>query len=356
MNNNDSSDKKIDHIGKVKLDLSAYAGVDIYSDGAVEDTLLQIARDCSEVEYPQIIEEQASWPVLYHLSALRENIVEWLPIDNNMKVLEVGAGCGAITGALAKKAGNLVCCDLSLKRSRINAYRHMDCDNITIHVGNFTDIEKNLDRDFDYICLIGVFEYSGLYVDSNDPYGDFLKLIGSHLKPGGSIAIAIENRFGMKYWAGCAEDHAGAYFSSIKDYPDGGPARTFTDRKLIEIAERCGFHEHHMYYPYPDYKFMTNLYSAGRLPKRGELKDNLRNFDRDRLLLFNEKEAFDSVLDEGLFNLFSNSYMLIMGPKPDICYARYSNDRKYGLRIVTEMLICDDRPIIRKRALDKSSS
>ncbi len=343
---------RIETIGRVNLDLTSYNGEDNYSDGAVEDELLEIARDRSVAEFQDIIEESASWPVLYHLSELRENIVEWLPIDKSMKVLEVGSGCGAITGRLSEKAGSVTCCDLSLKRSRINAYRHQYNENITIHVGNFTDVEKSLDRDFDYICLIGVFEYARGYVDSADPYGDFLKLIKSHLKPGGSIAIAIENRFGLKYWAGCREDHLGTYFSSIEGYPDGGVVRTFTDRKLIEIARASGFTEYHMYYPYPDYKFMTNLYSDSRLPRKGELKNNMRNFDRDRLLLFNEKDAYDTILDEGLFNLYSNSYMMILGPGPDVAYARYSNDRAPGYRIVTEMITQDGVPVIRKRALN----
>ena len=64
-----------------------------------------------------------------------------------------------------------------------------------------------------------------------------------------------------------------------------------------------------MYYPYPDYKFMHTLFSKDRLPENGELKDNIRNFDRDRLLLFDEKLAFENILRENEFPLFSNSYM-----------------------------------------------
>lgn len=30
-----------------------------------------------------------------------------------MKVLEIGSGCGAITGSLAQKAGSVTCVDLS---------------------------------------------------------------------------------------------------------------------------------------------------------------------------------------------------------------------------------------------------
>ena len=40
-------------------------------------------------------------------------------------------------------------------------------------------------------------------------------MMNRHLKKGGRIVIAIENRLGLKYFAGCAEDHLGTYFSGI---------------------------------------------------------------------------------------------------------------------------------------------
>lgn len=325
----------ISKIGKVTLDLKHYPGEDFYCDGEIEDELLAIARDYPESEFPRIIEEKGSWPVLYHLSPLRENIVEWLPISKEMKVLEIGAGCGAITGALARKAQEVSCVDLSKKRSTINAYRHRDCGNVTIHVGNFQDIEPELPCDYDYICLIGVFEYGQSYIRSETPYEDFLRIIRRHLAPGGHIVIAIENKFGLKYWAGCREDHVGTYFGGLEDYPDGGAARTFTADGLRRIADHCGVKELWMYYPYPDYKFPTAVYSDERLPIKGELCCNLRNFDRDRLLLFDEKRVFDSIIKEGQFPLFSNSYMMILGPKLEESYVKYSNDRADAFQIRT---------------------
>lgn len=329
---------KTEQIGKVNLDLTYYSGEDVYCDGAVEDELLQIARDYAEVEYPRVIEEAKSWEVLYHLSAQRENIVEWLPVDKSAKVLEIGAGCGAITGVLSRKAGSVTCVDLSKKRSMINAYRHMDCDNITIHVGNFQDIEPSLPADYDYICLIGVFEYAKAYIGGDTPFETFLNIIKRHLKKNGRIVIAIENKFGLKYWAGCREDHLGKFFSGIEGYPEGGGVRTFTRHGLETIFQNCGMDEYAFYYPYPDYKFMVSLYSDEYQPKPGELSLNMRNFDRDRIVLFDEKKAFDNILREGLFPLYSNSYLVVLGEKPDTCYAKYSNDRKKEYQIRTEIL------------------
>lgn len=69
-----------EEIGSVKLDYSKYPGKDYYCDGGVEDEILEIVKKHSPAEYGKVIEERRSWPVLYHLSPLRENIVDWLPM------------------------------------------------------------------------------------------------------------------------------------------------------------------------------------------------------------------------------------------------------------------------------------
>ena len=327
----------VEEIGKVKLDYSRYPGEDFYCDGKVEDEILDIVKNLSPVEYGGVIEERKSWPILYHLSPLRENIVDWIPMKKSDRVLEVGSGCGAITGALSRKAGSVTCVDLSKKRSLINAYRHSECENVTIHVGNFKDIEPDLPRDFDYICLIGVFEYGQSYIGGETPFHDFLKTLMSHLAKSGRIVIAIENKYGLKYFAGCKEDHLGTWFSGIENYADGGGVRTFSRRGLEKIFKSCGVKESNFYYPYPDYKFMTTLYSDAYLPGKGELSNNLRNFDRDRMLLFDEKSAFDGIAEDGLFPIFANSFVAVIGGGFDVKYVKYSNDRAPEFTIKTEI-------------------
>ncbi len=327
-----------EQIGKITLDYTYYPGEDLYCDGAVEQEILEIAKNYSPLEFPKIIEEKKSWPILYHLSELRENIVDWLPMDKSMKVLEVGSGCGAITGALSRKAGEVTCIDLSKQRSLINAHRHVDCDNVTIHVGNFQDIEPVLPCDYDYVCLIGVFEYGQSYIGGETPFEDFYKIIKKHVKKGGKLVIAIENKFGLKYWAGCKEDHLGTFFSGIEDYPEGGGVRTFSRKGLEDIFKKCKDTNYSFYYPYPDYKFMTTLFSDQRLPMVGELSDNSRNFDRDRMLLFDEKNVFDSLIKEEMFPFYSNSYMVVIGERPEVEYCRYSNDRRLENAVKTLIL------------------
>lgn len=339
-------------IGKVTLDYTFYPGEDYYCDGPTEDELLHIAKNHAPAEFPALIEERGSWPVLYHLSAQRENIVNWLPITKDMKVLEIGSGCGAITGALAAKAGSVTCVDLSKKRSLINAYRHEECENVTIRVGNFKDIEPSLEKDYDCALLIGVLEYGASYIGGDKPFETFIKTIRKHVKKAtGTIIIAIENRYGMKYWAGCREDHNGEFFSGLEGYPNATPGTTFSRKQLEKICRSAGERKISFYYPYPDYKFMTTLFSDDRLPQKGELTNNDRNFDRNRMKLFDESKVFDGIIEEKMFPFYSNSYLLVLGPKPVTEYIRYSNDRAEEYRIATEILTEDDRKVVKKQAL-----
>jgi len=302
-----------ERIGRVVLDYRYYPSEDKYTDGAIEDEMLQIARDCDPKDYERVIVERKSWPILYHFSYLRENIISWLPMTGRERVLEVGGGPGAITGALCRRAAQVTVVDLSKKRCLINAYRHRDCGNLMFYVGNFQDIEPNLTDEYDLITLIGVFEYAQFSIQSESPFVDYLSRIRSHLAPGGRLVIAIENRLGLKYWAGAAEDHTGVFFEGLEGYPTTDYVRTFSKPELEGLLREAGFGKTEFYYPYPDYKFVERIYSDACLPKKGELNRNRQNLDRERMQVFCEERVFDSLIDSGLFPQFSNSFLVIAG-------------------------------------------
>lgn len=329
-------------IGKVILDDTYYPGEDLYSDGAVEDEMLEIARTYPENQWNHIIAERKSWPILYHFSHIRENIISWLPFTGEESVLEIGSGCGAVTGALCKKAKKVTCIELSRKRSQINAWRHRKFDNLTILMGNFQEIERSLTEQYDYITLIGVFEYGENYIDSSSPFVDFLRTVAEHLKPGGKIILAIENRFGLKYWAGCTEDHFGTLFEGLEGYPTTKGVKTFTKKELTGILEKAGGLKASWYYPFPDYKLPMTIYSDRRLPLKGEMNRMETNFDRLRLQLFQESPVYDSLLDNDLFPEFSNSFLLLIGKEesnPSAVYVKFSNERDDRFSLRTE--ICE---------------
>jgi len=100
-------------IGEVLLDYQYYKPDVHYSDGVIEDVLLEASR---ENQLKELLESDNNWAVLYHCSKIRENLLDWYPFKENSSLLEVGAGCGALTGLLSKKVSSVTCIELSEKR------------------------------------------------------------------------------------------------------------------------------------------------------------------------------------------------------------------------------------------------
>lgn len=300
-----------EYVGKVHMNYDYYSGEDLYSDGNIEDELLEIVKRNKRDQFEKIIDEQLEWPILYHLSPIRGNIINWYEFDKDASLLEIGAGCGAITQSLVDCVSSVTALDLSKRRSLINAYRNQDKENLEIIVGNFNDVAEKIDKKFDYITLIGVFEYAEVYIQGENAPDLFLQKIKSLLKEDGKLIIAIENQLGLKYFAGCKEDHVGICFEGIEGYTKTNGVKTYSKKTLTEILDRNGFKNAVFYYPYPDYKLPNKIFSDDYLPQKGELCSNLRNFDADRMLLFDESKVFDTLLDAGLFPEFSNSFLVI---------------------------------------------
>jgi SAM-dependent methyltransferase len=289
----------------MKLNLDYYTGEDLYSDGSVEDELLTIVEN--NKNFHEILQQNNSWPILYHLSPVRRNILEWYPFEPNASVLEIGAGCGAITGVLCQKVQKVTAVELSKKRAQIISTRHKDCSNLEIIVGNIGDIQFT--EKFDYITLIGVLEYAGKFTGGLSPYVDFVNKVKSNLKPGGTLIIAIENKYGLKYWAGSSEDHTGNTFDGIENYLGNEDINTFSRKELEDLLINSGFQNNEFYYPMPDYKTPTQIFSDQYLPKPGNLNIS-PNHDRDRLLLFDEKIVFNNIVQNNMFHFFANSFLV----------------------------------------------
>ena len=83
-----------------------YKGKDVYSDGSIEDVILDIVRrDDYKTRKTELIGDD--FVLAYHLSSIRENILNWYPFSKNESAIEIGAGCGAITGMLCRKLGQV---------------------------------------------------------------------------------------------------------------------------------------------------------------------------------------------------------------------------------------------------------
>ena len=247
----------------MKLNLKYYKGKDEYSDGDIEDKIIELIKKYPD-DYEEAFKEDSSWPVFYHLSDARKNSVRWYPFKENSSILEVGGGMGAITEELCNKCSKVTTIELSKRRATAILERNKSRNNLEIIVGNFKDIK--LTEKYDYILLNGVLEYGALYMDSDNPYEDFINELKKNLKKDGKILIAIENRLGLKYWCGANEDHTGIQFDGLKNYPNSKTIKTFDKVELESLAQKCGMNIN-FYYMFPDYKFPEIIYTDKSLQK-----------------------------------------------------------------------------------------
>lgn len=298
-------------IGSISLDLCRYNGNDQYSDGDIEEELLQIVKNTQD--YDEILFNCDDFAIYYHLANERGFITEVMDISKQDEVLEIGAGCGAVTGALADKAKHVQCIELSKRRSLINAYRHRSYQNISIQVCNYENSIHT--QKYDVITLIGVLEYADYYIHAADPYTAFLIDVKQKLKENGRIYIAIENRLGMKYFSGCKEDHSGVEFEGIEGYTGQSKVRTFSYHELINLFKNCGFENIEFYYPYPDYKFPREIYSDDYYPCKGNGYIKSSNYKSARNEYFNEIKFTNSLHMEDEFPIFSNSFLVCLRQK-----------------------------------------
>lgn len=292
-----------------KLNLKWYKNDDQYSDGDVEDKIIELIAENPDGNYGKAVYDNLSWPVLYHLTNVRQNILNWYDFKPNASVLEIGCGMGAITQALCAKCGSVTAVELSKRRATAAWLRNQNAGNLEVIVGNLNDIE--FDKKFDYITLIGVLEYQGQYTQTENPYVDFLDKIRGLLKPDGKLLIAIENKYGLKYWCGAIEDHTGVPFDGMNQYRIGnGEARTFSKKELQDLILKSGFKDTYFYYPMPDYKLPTMIYSEEYLPSKPFKKYFSQYYMPNTTMVIEEAGVYNDLIDNGVYEFFANSFLV----------------------------------------------
>jgi 2-polyprenyl-3-methyl-5-hydroxy-6-metoxy-1,4-benzoquinol methylase len=288
-----------------------------YSDGhAIEERILELIRQAPKRDSSESIAQSqyAQWPVRYHLCPERANLLRPFHF-RGLDVLELGAGMGAVSRWIAEEARSLHVVEGTHARFKVLSERLKDLSNWSGEVGNFQDFET--DRRFDAVCLIGVLEYSELFLRNTggSPHLWLLQRCRQFLKPGGILIVAIENALGLKYWNGAAEDHRATLFDGICGYPASATPRTFSRKELKQLLVEAGYGEVDVFYPFPDYKIPRTILSEGLFEKApalaAELAAGLPSHDYLGLPLvkyFPDTLACENLARAGLLADFSHSF------------------------------------------------
>ena len=288
-----------------------------YSDGDdIENFLLELFKNKpSKKELAEVLVSNNTWPVKYHVSEERENLLSWYNFKDNSKLLEIGAGCGALTGLFLDKGLDVTAVELTKRRADIIRERYSERKNLTVIDGNIND--KSFKNKFDYVTLIGVLEYAGIYGKGENPFLNLIKEAKGFLKKNGTLIIAIENRFGLKYWRGAPEDHTNILFDSLEGYPEYIGVRTFGKQELKNLLGYAGFNKNKIefYYPLPDYKFCYEIFSDEYLPSKNHpVSDGIYPSPHPikSYNLFYESLVSKGLQENNLFDNFANSFLVFI--------------------------------------------
>ncbi len=302
---------------------TGYGGI-AYNDGdASEQKLAKIIKETDDVSVfsAELRRQCSEWAIHYHLSSQRGNILR--PFEHLLQgsVLEIGAGCGAISRYLGEAGGQILSLEGSPRRASIAASRTRDLDNVTVLAERFDDFEFS--EKFDAITLIGVLEYASMFSEGESPAVNMLTKIRKMLKPDGHLFIAIENQLGLKYFAGAPEDHIGEAMYGIEGrYQKSGPA-TFGRQGLEELLIRANYKSVEFLAPFPDYKMPRSI-----LTEAGCLSGSFdgaafawQSVKADpqlpKSVTFDLGLAWPVIFDNGLGMELSNSFLVVSGLKDE---------------------------------------
>lgn len=273
---------------------------------------------------------------LYALSGQRELLLEWYDFDPAAELLQVGADYGAMTGLFRGSVAQVTVLDEDKKALETVKQRYPAAANISYVCGTLTEYAKQQageGKRYDYVVMAGTLQA---------PYEENIQRAKSLLKPDGVLIAAAANALGMKYWAGAKREE---------------DALTKNRLKALMGDEADG--QLRFYYPMPDYRTPVSIYSDEYLPKKGDLTRVTPAYDYPPYHMMNMGEGFDTVCEDGVFDLYANSYLVFWSrkqekirPEEDRIYIKYNKTRNERFQIRTS--ICE-RGSSRERFVEKAA-
>jgi SAM-dependent methyltransferase len=289
-----------------------------YSDGdEIEDYIHNVIKGAKDISSSSRELEQKikDWPSLYHLSRARSIAYKSLSLPQDASVLEVGAGCGAITRFLGERVAEVVALEGSPRRAAITRARTRDLDSVAVLCASFEDVVFN--RSFDFVICNGVLEYAPLFINHEHPAQQLIRLLTSLLKPSGNLIVAIENKFGLRYFSSGKEEHTNKMFDGIEGYarfPKGPKTFGFAELHAM-LSESCAFVE--TFLPLPDYKLPTALIRAELTDEvncsdlfESTARHDFGSYEEPRM---HERLVWYELQKNRLLKIFANSFFMVAG-------------------------------------------
>ncbi len=308
----------------------------------------------------ELMQKVRDIPSYHHLGVGRSAILRCLDLPAESRVLELGAGCGAITRYLGETFACVEAIEESPIRAEIARERCRDLENVSVLCEDLRN--ERFAPNYDIAVIVGVLEYAPVFIYPEEAPRDaclrLLELAKSALDSNGYLVLAIENRIGLNYWAGAPENHTGRPYDGVHEYPNAGSPITFTRKELQKLLADAGFLRTAFYYCFPDYHYARTILSSTG-DERKHFLHNWVDFPLDALSnprkpTFNKPLAAKALCESGMLREFANAFLVVAGsdnvPTPGWVAKKYNMRRKEPFRNVTT-LYAHPEPFVQKTPL-----
>ena len=304
-----------------------------------------IEKDNQEL-YENKFGENVTEYELYHLSTVSQNLINWYPFNTKDTVLQIGGDLGELTQVFCNNCEKVVTIEPNIEKAKAIAKRYENRENLEIIVGNIDDII--LEEKFSIITIIG-----------NNPkikLKDNIQKLERNLKENGKFIIAVDNKFGLRYFMGNPENILNKKFESLIGY-NNEPEKieSFTKSSLEQIFNSLGY-KYTFYYPLPDYKMPNVIFSEKQKAKYNSIDKYNPYYKENSTIIANEIDVYREILktDQQMFEFFTNSFLIILEKEKNEelpLYISYNNMRKEKYRLITKI----SKNVVEKKPVSKEA-
>lgn len=304
-----------------------------------------IEKDNQEL-YENKFGENVTEYELYHLSTVSQNLINWYPFNTKDTVLQIGGDLGELTQVFCNNCEKVVTIEPNIEKAKAIAKRYENRENLEIIVGNIDDII--LEEKFSIITIIG-----------NNPkikLKDNIQKLERNLKENGKFIIAVDNKFGLRYFMGNPENILNKKFESLIGY-NNEPEKieSFTKSSLEQIFNSIGY-KYTFYYPLPDYKMPNVIFSEKQKAKYNSIDKYNPYYKENSTIIANEIDIYREILktDPQMYEFFTNSFLIILEKEKNEelpLYISYNNMRKEKYRLITKI----SKNVVEKKPVSKEA-
>ena len=284
---------------------------------------------------------------LYYLSTSSQNLISWYQFDKNDTLLEIDGDLGERTQVYCDKCKRVVTIEKNIDKAKAIAKRYSNRENLEVIVGDIENI--SIDEKFSIIAIIGTKRKQKLK--------ELIKKLEKNLADGGKFIIAVDNKFGLRYFMGNPENILNKKFVSLIGYNnEEEKIESFSKNKLKKLFDSLNYNTT-FYYPLPDYRIPNVIFSDMQIAQYNNVDKYMPYCKENSTIIANEIDVYREILksDPEMFSFFANSFLVILSKNKihDMpIYISFNNIRKENGKIKHKIR---NEILIRDRLLERIS-